>query len=1132
MGRTDVQARTGSRVRAAIFEPLEARRLLSATVVADIVPGVGGSYPGKVHEVGGLNLFAASDNVHGFELWRTDGTAAGTRMVKDLVPGVIGSVPDSFVAFNGAAYFLADNALWRTDGTEGGTFIVQDDPGVRYFGSPRALTAFNGALYFWDQHAKTGAARLWRSDGAANGLARLLPVGRQPTTADAKAVGQFMAFGDALLFSYADGLWRTDGTQGATSQIAPVRVGGNLHRFGDAMMFMGQFRGRTGIWRTDGTTAGTWTVKDLHAGEIPADAGLGVVHGQTLDFAAKDAIHGTELWKTDGTADGTVMIADILPASPPVDDGYGYRPAGIDDAMAWPAAANANLIVRVNFPDPPPPSDSAPSNFHVVGNHVVFTAVTKQNDLFYRTLYRTDGTADGTVQVADLGYRRSSSSGSLSGGTIRSSYASAIQSAFDDFERFDGMLFFTVNTDLYERKILYVTDGTAVGTRLVHYTWGEDFPNIGSLSAVGGSLYFASSSVEFGEELFRWDHTGGITGFAYDDANGNGVRDPSELPLVGWRVFLDRNGDGVFNRGEKFTFADQNGAYGFPAYPDGEYTVHVTPTEDGWTAPAVSAPVGRGRTTWRDVSAARVTPAYGSVSGNVFKDADFDGAFDGSKGDGPREGVRVYLDLNRNGYYTPGEPQTFSNAKGDYRFDDVLPGYYRLAVVDLGDGHEYTRGLERMLLVRPNRSPAVDFGIGYDGSDGVIRGTVFDDRDGDGIHDRKESGIPGTVLYLDKNGDRRLNPGEDSQSTDSLGFFKFAGLRRGTHRLRQVAAPDAMRRLTTDPLRMFSLPVAGSGTMSFGYESAGTVSGHVFNDVNGNGFPKAAAGEFGLAGWTVYSDLNNDGQRSGEEPMTASRADGFFELKHLKPGRHRLRVVPRYDSTGWLPTTPAAHLSVSLAAGEALERSIGIAAGGAVTGSIFHDLNYDRVRQDDEPGVAGISITLTRTLFASPSPRTVPSVTTAADGSFRFEGVYQGSWQLAPTLGDGWQYFLTNSTVIVSESAHSSIDLIAARKTPQVVGPLFKDINGNGQIDFGEARLPGYVVYVDEDEDGRLDANEPKFTSNERGVFYFADLTPGPTTFRYVPQAGDGLAGRSMLVDVPQAAANLPFTLFGARLKG
>jgi ELWxxDGT repeat protein len=69
----------------------------------------------------GTALFSADDAIHGRELWRTDGTAAGTRLVGDLVPGPEGSYPVAVEAVGDIAYFRSANTVWRTDGTAAGT---------------------------------------------------------------------------------------------------------------------------------------------------------------------------------------------------------------------------------------------------------------------------------------------------------------------------------------------------------------------------------------------------------------------------------------------------------------------------------------------------------------------------------------------------------------------------------------------------------------------------------------------------------------------------------------------------------------------------------------------------------------------------------------------------------------------------------------------------------------------------------------------------------------------------------------------------------------------------------------------------------------------------------------------------
>lgn len=68
-------------------------------------------------------LFPANDAANGRELWKTDGTAEGTVLVKDINPGATGSFPDGFTPLNGAWYFAAmdgtnGDELWKTDGGE------------------------------------------------------------------------------------------------------------------------------------------------------------------------------------------------------------------------------------------------------------------------------------------------------------------------------------------------------------------------------------------------------------------------------------------------------------------------------------------------------------------------------------------------------------------------------------------------------------------------------------------------------------------------------------------------------------------------------------------------------------------------------------------------------------------------------------------------------------------------------------------------------------------------------------------------------------------------------------------------------------------------------------------------------
>src|SRR5262249_45748464 len=117
--------------------------------------------------VNGTLFFTATDGVHGPELWKSNGTAAGTILVKDINPGSnpTGPAPSSLTNVNGTLYFTDDNGtagygLWRSDGTAAGTTLVKAIPAGE-------LTDVNGLLYFmgYDTHGW----ELWQSDGTAAG---------------------------------------------------------------------------------------------------------------------------------------------------------------------------------------------------------------------------------------------------------------------------------------------------------------------------------------------------------------------------------------------------------------------------------------------------------------------------------------------------------------------------------------------------------------------------------------------------------------------------------------------------------------------------------------------------------------------------------------------------------------------------------------------------------------------------------------------------------------------------------------------------------------------------------------------------------------------------------------------------
>jgi ELWxxDGT repeat protein len=164
-------------------------------MVRDIVGGSGSSFPGWLTVVG-QTLFFTALNDKGFELWRSDGTASGTRPVADIVPGSVGSNPGNLVAVDGLLYFTANDGatgveLWQSDGTEIGTRLVREiypgPPGAL----PHNLAAANGHLFLaadsppfgiepWSVPAASAPLTLQiEVDGLGTGLVTSRPEGIQ-----------------------------------------------------------------------------------------------------------------------------------------------------------------------------------------------------------------------------------------------------------------------------------------------------------------------------------------------------------------------------------------------------------------------------------------------------------------------------------------------------------------------------------------------------------------------------------------------------------------------------------------------------------------------------------------------------------------------------------------------------------------------------------------------------------------------------------------------------------------------------------------------------------------------------------------------------------------------------------------
>lgn len=324
-------------------------------MVVDIVQGEGNSarssFPRELTMLGDNLYFVASDDVYGRELWTSDGTAAGTRLLADITPGSSSTSLQNLAVVGDQIYFSANGALWATDGTTAGTRLVTDE-----FANPYDLRAHESRLFFATRPDE-GRDQLVRSDGTAEGTVAIVgpnrfhnfpritstPSGlyledggfvmwRLENVEDTAATvvnylnaptldsnPSFLArLDDGMLFRAIGGhsqleqvLWSTDGTADNTSQLAAIGFDESGVVLGGKYLFAYD----SSLWSTDGNSLG----QAIYSAPGMVVRVLGEF-GDRLFFSVQELALGvgdgsTEVWTTDGTADGTVMIIAGLPSS-------------------------------------------------------------------------------------------------------------------------------------------------------------------------------------------------------------------------------------------------------------------------------------------------------------------------------------------------------------------------------------------------------------------------------------------------------------------------------------------------------------------------------------------------------------------------------------------------------------------------------------------------------------------------------------------------------------------------------------------------------------------------------------------------------------------------------------------------
>jgi ELWxxDGT repeat protein len=464
-------------------------------LVKDIRAGSSGGIwlgSGKSAVAGNTFYFTADNGVVGTELWKSDGTEAGTVLVRDISQvSQIEGVGKFLLSYKGQLYFegqdtMYGSELWQTtDGPEGAALVRDACPGNCSPNLPSTgLGEFQGKLFF-QSYASGSEEELWVTDGTVAGTQLFKDI---DPGGGSRPYG-FQAYKNRLYFiadSFSKGFepYYTDGTPSGTRRLKDILPGfqsSSVSGFKPTSNVLYFFAddGVNGyeLWKTNGTSAGTVMVKNIASGSndgiyIYAEVANTMELNGNLLFIANDGTTGRELWTTDGTEAGTVLVKDIRPGS-----------------------SNSDIIFMANL-----------------NGKVLFRANDGTNG---SELWITDGTAAGTKMLKNI------NAGSADGFGFVAEYVV-----------YQKYLYFTATNGSKGRE-LWVSDGTEAGTVLAYdINLGSAESNPSDYQVLGTNLLFFAEGANKGRELWKLDLT------------SVGTHEPLYADLI--HIFPTLSGDGLF----------------------------------------------------------------------------------------------------------------------------------------------------------------------------------------------------------------------------------------------------------------------------------------------------------------------------------------------------------------------------------------------------------------------------------------------------------------------------------------------------------------------------------------------------------------------------------------------------------
>ncbi len=834
----------------------------------------------RIVENQGAGYFFHDDGIHGSELWRSDGTALGTHLLKDLCPGLCGgrtaTSPEHAAPLGSHLLFSGYDGvhgaeLWVTDGTALGTAPVRDIRAGSDSSSPSRMVTAGGQIFFTADDGVHGA-ELWRSDGTAKGTYLVLDLAPGP---ESSGISSIFAGGGSLFFtlngpSSQRGLWVSDGTADGTLRLAALAMSNSgpykgqpaLFLPSGLLLFAAAEEGSPDLelWRSDGTIPGTLRLKDLVPGPESSNPSTFMSYGNEVVFEADAASGFTRvLWRSDGTEAGTTEIPAPVDFSPGTDLGRHATVGSHIFFSGWDAGAGQELwafdgatVYRVRDIRPgPEPSIDTLSGFYF--NHAIFAEANGRLVLLADDgvngleLWTSDGSDAGTERISDL-----------FPGTQAPEFDA--QAQLNPDTRLGDRLLLRLFDPAHGYRLLQ-SDGTAGGTSFLDGIGSASssflprrdatfpFGQTGSQCAEATSrgLFFSTTSTELGVDSF-WGSDGSAAGTellvpaSVDSYNPGGCASISgEVLFLADHAGLPALWSSAGTTGSTNWLADLA-----PAEPQGfgELRPYFVPFEEGVAFGAVGALWRSGGTA---VSTELITPIAEFSWGGLATTADGKIAFSGFElefSDGLAGGEVVEIDLNG---AEPSYPQELTPLGPDrllfvaetvglggelWSSDGTAEGTNLVREIRPGPRSYFEHGREELSDAGPEPHIQSLGGLAVLTADDGVRGAELWVTDGTFagtglLRDIYAGAFPSTPRHLTRLGDRIFFAAEDEEH--GLELWATDGTAPATALVKDVA-PGAASSIPDDLVVRDGLLYFSAWTPNYGREawrSDGTASGTV-----------------------------------------------------------------------------------------------------------------------------------------------------------------------------------------------------------------------------------------------------------------------------------------------------------------